>query len=137
MGAVRLLVGAHAELADVRVHGAGRQGELDVAGGAAGTALLPLWQLKTGQVGHEVGFPLVAPWFDGAELALPAEVAVFADALLERVLVFKDEVRTVEQIHDDRQVGDSREACWLAARAVVVLVPGVDGNAEETARTPF
>src|SRR5438105_3175986 len=95
--AVRLLVCAHAELADVGVHRAVRQGELHVAAGAAGTALLPLGQLKTGQVRHEVGFPLMAAWSDRAELALTAEVAVFADALLERVLVLKNEMRTVEQ----------------------------------------
>src|SRR5947207_6801498 len=135
--AVRLLVRAHAELADVRVHRAVRQGELHVATGAACTALLPLWQFKTGQVGHEVGFPLMPPWLDCAELSLTAEVAVLADPFLERVLVFEDEVRTVEQIHDDWQVGDRREACRFAAGAVVVLVPRVDGNSEQAARPPF
>src|SRR5258708_6843193 len=116
--AVRLLVGPDAELADVRVHRAAGQGKLHIRAGAPRTTLLPLWQFETGQIRHEVGFPLVAPRFDGAELALTPEVAVFADALLERVLVLKDEVRTVEQVHDDGQVRDRGETRGLAAGAV-------------------
>src|SRR5690349_19716833 len=94
--AVRLLVRAHAKLADVRVHRAVRQRELDVATAAARAALFPLRQLEARQVRDKVRLPLVPTGFDSAELALPAEVPLLADAVLEGMPIFEDETDVVE-----------------------------------------
>src|SRR5437763_74532 len=121
----------------MRVHGAVGQSELYIATGAASAALFPFGQFEAGEVRYEVGFPLVAARFDGAKLALAAEIAVFAYSILKGMHVFEDKADVMEQIQNDWQIRDGSKASRLAARAVVVLVPGVDGNAKKAAGAPF
>src|SRR5438067_8183114 len=81
------LIGSHAEFTDVGVHCAVGERELHVAAAAARAALLPFGQLKAGQVGNEIRLPLVAPRPDRSELALSAEIAILANAILKGVLI--------------------------------------------------
>src|SRR5438132_14429452 len=76
-------------------------------------------------------------WLDRPKLALTPKIAILAHPVLEGVLVVEHKAHVVEQVQNDRQVGHRREPRRLAARAIVVLVPGVDRDPEQAARTPL
>src|SRR5438132_13203476 len=76
-------------------------------------------------------------WLDRPKLALTPKIAILAHPVLEGMLVLEHKAHVVEQVQNDRQVGHRREPRRLAARAIVVLVSGVDRYPERTARTPL
>ena len=129
--AVALLVRGGRELRDVAVHRALGHGEADVP--AAGAALLGLDQRQVDRVGDEVRVEQQA-----LLLALGREVVRLAvEALREVVGRAEDEVDVVVEVDDRRGVGRRDEPRDLGARAVEVLVVGVQRDGEQRARAPL
>ena len=133
--AVALLIRPDRHLGGVRVHGAVGEDELHVR--RSGAARLPGLEAEIGEIGHEVCLPHIAPRADGDELALAAEVTGGAFALGEAQRVFEDETLVVEQVQHDAEVVDRGEARGLGARAVEVLVMGVERQGEEALGAPL
>src|SRR3990172_7899896 len=130
--AVRVLVSAGGKLRDVSAHGV--IGDLEHDGGATRAPLFPLDELEVVDVRDKVGVPNPA-WVC---LAFTGKVIVLsAVAVGEDELVVEDEIVVVEQVHDQRHVGDRQEARRLAAGAVEVLIPGVEGRRKKTSFLPL
>ena len=129
--AVGLLVAPHRELGDVGAHVAVHQ--LEEHRPASLAPRLPGDGLDVGYVGDEVGFqhPVVV------EARVAAKVLVVAEAVPEDVPVVHDEVHVVEDVVDQRRVGDPQELRLPVARTVEVLVGGVHRDGEQASFLPL
>ena len=126
-----LLVGADRELRNVAVHRAFRHAEARMP--AAGAALLRREQGQVDRIGDEVRVqqqPLL--------LALVGEIFRLAvEALFEVVVGVEDKIEIAEGVDDDRRVGHGDVARGVPARAVEMLVPGIERNSEDRPRLPL
>ena len=129
--AVRLLVAAHRELGDVCAHVAVHQ--LEEHRAAALAAGLPGDGLDVGDVGDEVGLQHAVV----VEARVAAEVLVVAEAVPEDVGIAHHEIHVVEDVVDQRRVGDPEELRLPVARAVEMLVGGVHRDGEQAALLPL
>ena len=108
-------------------------GELEADMAAARAALLRLDQRQVHGVGDEIRLHQQA-----LLLALVGEIVRLAvEAALEVVRRVEDEFGLLEDVDQRRQVGDRDEARRLGARAVEMLVMGVERNTEDRAGPPF
>ena len=128
---VRLLVGANGELRDVAVQIPLGHAEADVAATCA--PLVRHIERQVHRIGHKVRVEQQPPL-----LPLAREVVGLAvEAFGEVVLGVEDEVHVAEGVHDDGRIRHGHIARRLRARAVEMLMPGIERNREDRPCLPL
>src|SRR6266542_774934 len=130
--AMSLLVRADGEFGDVRDHRVVGELEPDVL--APGTALVPVAELESADVGDEVRLPDAAR----VERSAPVEVAgARIVAVPEHVGRPEDELGVLQEFHHDRHRRHREEARGERSGAVVQPVRRVERDGEQTALLPL
>ena len=128
---VTLLVSANGELADVAVHRAFGELEPDVA--AACPALFRLDQRQVDRVGNKVGLHQKT-----LLLALIGKVVRLArEAAFEIMLGVEQKVGVFVDVHQRRHVGHRDKTRRLRARAVKMLMMGIERDAKNGSGAPL
>ena len=128
---VRLFVGAHRELRDVAVHAALGHAEANVPTPRA--ALFGRHQRQVDGVGDKVGVEQQALLFT----AVGKVVALAAEAVFEVDIGVENKARVAKGVDDDRPIRHRNKTRGVFARAIEMLMHGVEWDGEDGPRLPL
>lgn len=128
------MVSSHGPIDEMADKGVAR----DFEGGQTPARGFPIMTVDTGlvDVGDEIGFPDVRPSQRIARLAHLEVIFLAVESILELVRTVKDEVQIVENIDDQRSVGDRRGKHTLTSTIDQALAT-VERWREQAPRSPF